>query len=219
MGARTHTLIAAFGCRAEPDVDRGSRDVGNGRQGKEGSTTETLAAPGPDRLGVLGKRPRERHRTGHRGTQYYSCTGDGCAYRLISPEASRKVNRAYYRPSTDTVHLPPRAAFDSASEFYSTTFHELGHSTGHKSRLDRHGMETGIAPFGSPTYSREELVAEFTSAFLCNRSGIDNTIENSTAYIQGWARAINKDKRLVVTAASQGQKAADYILGQRAQVG
>ena len=60
-------------------------------------------------------------------------------------------------------------------------FHELGHATGHESRLNRHGMETGIAPFGSPTYSREELVAEFTAAFLCNVSGIENTIDNSAA--------------------------------------
>jgi len=90
----------------------------------------------------------------------------------------------------------------------------LGHSTGHTSRLDRHELETGIAPFGSPTYSKEELAAEFTSAFLCNESGIEDTVENSTAYIKGWAKKIRSDKRLVVVAASQGQKAADYVLGR-----
>ena len=121
-------------------------------------------------------------------------------------------DKAYYRPATDEIHLPPRHAFADSGEYYSTTFHELGHSTGHKSRLDRHELETGIAPFGSPTYSKEELAAEFTSAFLCNESGIENTIENSTAYIQGWAKKIRSDKRLVVVAASQGQKAADYVL-------
>ena len=67
----------------------------------------------------------------------------------------------------------------------------------------------------SPTYSREELVAEFAVAFLCNEAGIDNTIQNSGACIQGWAKAINKDKRLVVAAASQGQKATHFILGDR----
>ena len=72
-------------------------------------------------------------------------------------------DRAYYVPALDAVHLPPRAAFSDSGEYYSTAFHELGHSTGHKSRLDRHGMETGIAPFGSPTYSREELAAEFAA--------------------------------------------------------
>jgi antirestriction protein ArdC len=123
-------------------------------------------------------------------------------------------DQAYYRPATDSIHLPPRASFDGNGEYYATAFHELGHATGHKSRLNRHGMETGIAPFGSPTYSREELAAEFCAAFLCNHAGIDNTIENSTAYIQSWARRLREDKRLVITAASQGQKAADYIRGK-----
>lgn len=122
-------------------------------------------------------------------------------------------DRAYYVPARDQVHLPPKSAFKDSGEYYSTVFHELGHSTGHSSRLNRHELETGIAPFGSETYSREELVAEFASAFLCHEAGIDNTIENSVAYIQGWSKAIRKDKRLVVQAASQAQKAADCVLG------
>ena len=112
-----------------------------------------------------------------------------------------------------TLHLPPNSAFRDSGECYSTAFHELGHSTGHKSRLNRHELETGIAPFGSETYRREELVAESASAFLCHEAGINNTIENSTAYIQVWSKAIKKVKRLVVSAAGQAQKAADYVLG------
>ena len=122
-------------------------------------------------------------------------------------------NQAYYVPALDSVHLPPRAAFDEAGEYYSTVFHELGHSTGHRTRLGRHGLETGIAPFGSATYSKEELAAEFAAAFLCNEAGIESTIDNSAAYVQGWAKKLRTDKRLVVTAASQGQRAADYVLG------
>ncbi len=124
-------------------------------------------------------------------------------------------DKAFYLPQTDSIHLPRREAFGGAGEYYSTAFHELGHSTGHRSRLNRHGMETGIAPFGSPTYSKEELAAEFAAAFLCNEAGIENTVANSAAYIQGWARKLRRDKRLVVTAASQGQKAADYVLGRQ----
>lgn len=123
------------------------------------------------------------------------------------------VDRAYYSPLADSIHLPRREAFHGAPEYYSTLFHELTHSTGHASRLDRHGLETGIAPFGSETYSREELAAEFGAAFLNHQAGIDSEIDNSAAYIANWAKVIRKDKRLVVTAASQGQKAADYILG------
>ena len=123
-------------------------------------------------------------------------------------------DRAYYAPYRDEIHLPPRAAFDGAGEYYSTAFHELGHCTGHPTRLGRFENTASIAAFGSPDYSREELVAEFAAAFLCNGAGIENTIENSTAYIRGWAKKLRKDKRLVVTAASQGQKAADYVLGR-----
>jgi antirestriction protein ArdC len=123
-------------------------------------------------------------------------------------------DKAFYRPLTDSIHLPRREAFDSAEEYYSTAFHETGHATGHESRLNRHGLETGIAPFGSDTYSREELVAEFTSAFLCARSGIENTIENSAAYIDGWKKVLKADTKLVITASAQGQKAANYILGE-----
>lgn len=122
-------------------------------------------------------------------------------------------DQAFYRPSTDEIHLPALEDFGSSEEYYSTAFHELGHSTGHESRLNRHEMETGIAPFGSPTYSKEELAAEFTAAFLCAESGIENTIDNSSAYIQGWASKLRSDKKLVIVAASQGQKAANYILG------
>jgi antirestriction protein ArdC len=123
-------------------------------------------------------------------------------------------DRAYYRPSTDEIHLPLKTDFHTVNEYYSTAFHELGHSTGHGSRLNRHGLETGIAAFGSPVYSREELAAEFTSAFLCHMSGIENTIANSTAYIGGWLKALKNDPQLAIKAATQGQKAADYILGK-----
>lgn len=119
---------------------------------------------------------------------------------------------AYYTPAADEVHLPFTWDFESLEQYYSTAFHELGHSTGHRSRLNRLELEAGLAPLGSPTYSREELVAEFCAAFLCNESDIQNTIENSTAYVQSWASVLRKDRRLVVTAAGQGQKAADYIL-------
>ena len=123
-------------------------------------------------------------------------------------------DRAYYRPSTDSIHMPAVNGFQCAEEYHSTIFHELSHATGHESRLNRHGMETGIAAFGSAVYSREELAAEFGSAFLCAHAGIQATLDNSAAYINGWRRAVKADNRMVITAASQGQKAADYIIGE-----
>lgn len=123
-------------------------------------------------------------------------------------------DRAFYRPATDSIHMPARSRFTDSGEYYSTLFHELGHSTGHPSRLDRHEAETGIAPFGSPIYSKEELAAEFCAAFLCAASGITHTIPNSAAYVAGWLKALKDDRRMIVTAASQGQRAAEFIMGQ-----
>ena len=104
-------------------------------------------------------------------------------------------------------------AFSGREEHYATKFHELSHSTGHPKRLHRENL-TEIAPFGSELYSKEELVAEFGAAFLCAEAGIGNTLNNSAAYIQSWLKALRNDKTLAISAASQGQKAADFILGR-----
>lgn len=122
-------------------------------------------------------------------------------------------DRAYYRPTADTITLPAQEQFTSSQEYYATLFHELSHSTGHESRLNRHGYETGVAPFGSETYSKEELVAEFGSAFLCQLAGIDNTLPNATSYIKGWLSVLRNDPKMLINAASHGQKAATYIIG------
>ena len=120
--------------------------------------------------------------------------------------------RAYYRPCTDSIHMPPRCAFESAENVYGVLFHELGHSTGHKDRLDR-GLSEVVPSFGSEDYSREELVAEFTSAYLCHAAGVTHDLPNSAAYIANWAQAIRNDRSMVIIAASRAQKAADYVLG------
>ena len=119
--------------------------------------------------------------------------------------------KAFYRPSTDNISIPHINDYKNPAEYYSTMFHEMAHSTGHKSRLNRAGIET-IAAFGSETYSKEELVAEITAAMLCGIAGIDNTtLDNSAAYIKSWSRKFKDDPKLIITAASQAQKAADYI--------
>ncbi|ELP34512.1 ArdC family protein [Rhodopirellula baltica] len=121
--------------------------------------------------------------------------------------------RAFYRPVTDSVHMPKHERFDVRETYYSTLFHELTHSTGHSDRLNR-GLDTDLAPFGSPDYSREELIAEMGAAFLCAASGISPpTIEQSASYLQSWISVLKGDKRLVVGAASAAQKASDLILG------
>jgi antirestriction protein ArdC len=124
--------------------------------------------------------------------------------------------RAWYRPSTDTVGMPARTAFDSAEGYYGTFFHELTHSTGHLSRIGREGIEK-LEQFGSESYSREELIAEIGSAMLCGVAGIaPQTVANSASYLQSWLRVLRADARMVISAASAAQKAADYILGRAA---
>jgi antirestriction protein ArdC len=125
---------------------------------------------------------------------------------------------ACYSPLEDVVSMPRPEVFDSGEAYYATLFHELTHSTGHTSRLDR-GLGEQLAPFGSPDYSREELVAEMGAAFLCGEAGIlEPQLPQSAAYIAGWLQRLRNDRRLVVNAAAQGQKAADWILGRKADV-
>jgi antirestriction protein ArdC len=124
-------------------------------------------------------------------------------------------SKAYYSPSSDHVQMPNRESFHSPEHYYATLFHELGHSTGHKSRLGRKEVEH-VQPFGTPDYSREELVAEMTSAFLCHFGGIDSPeiTENAVAYLQGWKQKLREDIKAVVYAASRAQKAANLIMGK-----
>ena len=124
--------------------------------------------------------------------------------------------RACYSPIRDNVHIPELFRYERAEEYYSVLFHELAHSTGHQTRLNREGV-TGNHFFGDAVYSREELVAEMTAAFLCGHVGIENvTLANSAAYLQSWIKTLRGDKRLAITAAAQAQKAADYILNRQA---
>lgn len=123
-------------------------------------------------------------------------------------------NEAYYSPSRDAVVVPMKEQYKLINEYYSTTFHELTHSTGHKSRLDR--LQTGaVAAFGSETYSKEELVAEIGSASIMNMLGIETakTFRNSAAYIQSWIKVLKNDNRFIVSAAGKAEKAVNYIIG------
>lgn len=123
-------------------------------------------------------------------------------------------DRAFYRPSTDSVTLPKREQFHNANEFYSTAFHELGHSTGHSTRLNR--LEKAV--FGDKVYSREELVAEITAAISCAELGIntDRSEENSAAYLTAWAQFLKSDPRAIVVAAGKAEKAFQLIFDKKA---
>lgn len=116
--------------------------------------------------------------------------------------------RACYNPATDTIHLPARHAFISPGQYHSTRLHELGHWTGHATRLDRN-----LQPRVSlAAYAREELVAELTSAFLGAELGVAvDHIECHAAYLDHWLKLLDRDPGALLTAAGLAQRAADYL--------
>lgn len=119
-------------------------------------------------------------------------------------------DRAFYRPSTDDIHLPLPEVFSSDNEYNAVAFHELGHATGHESRLNRD--QSGV--FGTSAYAKEELVAEITSAFMAETTGIsleDMNMENHKAYVNGWIASIEDDPEYLMKAISQAHDAADYM--------
>ena len=129
------------------------------------------------------------------------------------PNIESSGNCAFYHPKLDYVNMPNKTSFKSVELYYSVLFHELGHSTGHYSRLNRFGEDTYTVKFGSEDYSKEELIAELTSAMLCGTIGIDKqTLNNSAGYIQSWLKVLKGDSNFVISASSLAQKACDYML-------
>lgn len=141
--------------------------------------------------------------------------------REIVPEAEALIaatkadfriggREAFYVPSGDYIQVPPQPAFFDQINYYRTCFHELGHWTGHASRLARDLS----GRMRSNPYAREELVAEMASAFLCASLGIVPTVRHAD-YLGSWLEVLREDNRAIFRAASQAGKAADFILGFR----
>lgn len=125
--------------------------------------------------------------------------------------------KAFYQPGTDTVVLPEMSLFESAQHYYGTAFHEMVHSTMHKDRCNRAEERFGkCVAFGSKEYSKEELVAEIGSSFLCSHVGIESAdvFDNSKAYIQSWIKKLKNDPKFIIEASSKAEKAVRYILGE-----
>lgn len=120
-------------------------------------------------------------------------------------------DRAFYAPAFDVIQLPPLPAFRDTESYYSTALHELTHWTGHATRC---GRELNGHRFGSEAYAFEELVAELGSAFLCAELGITPEVrDDHAAYLASWLTVLKQDKRAIFAAASQAQRAADYLQG------
>ena len=116
---------------------------------------------------------------------------------------------AYYAPASDSIHLPPRASFARQEDYYEVALHEVGHSTGHSSRLNRN-LTGG---FGTPEYAREELRAQMCSLYLSAELGVPFNPERHAAYQASWVKALKEDKNEIFRAARDAELMADYVIG------
>jgi len=122
-------------------------------------------------------------------------------------------NRGFYRPSEDKIQVPKPDQFKDLPSYYSTLLHEMGHATGAAHRLNRPGITTDHGGFGSPTYAKEELVAELTSFFAAAETGIPRKLDTEhAAYLQSWAKELREDKNALFRAAKEAGQAVDYMI-------
>lgn len=129
-----------------------------------------------------------------------------------APEIRHGDSRAYYSPINDRVSMPNITAFEDAAAYYRVLFHELSHSTGHRTRLERDGV-ANPAKFASHAYSEEELIAEMGASMLAGFAGIgsEEADENSAAYLDHWLKKLKAEPNLLVSAGGAAQKAIDHI--------
>ena len=127
-----------------------------------------------------------------------------------SPKVVHRQQRAFYNPASDFINMPKPETFNNPDTYYHTLFHEMVHSTGHKSRLNRATLVDSKG-FGTTEYSKEELVAEIGAMYLSGLSGINPDVEQSQAYINGWVSYLTEHKKEVVSAMTQATKAVNHI--------
>ena len=129
---------------------------------------------------------------------------------------NRFQSGAFYRPSEDKIYLPLREQFDSSIDFIETLFHELGHSTGHPSRLGKDGKRKDLLDnYGDHRASRgeEELIADITVALIAAEFGVEIDWGNTASYVDGWLKPLQDDPGMIIVAARQAQQAVNWMLG------
>lgn len=125
--------------------------------------------------------------------------------------AHDQQDRAFYSRSTDSIHLPPKSAFNDAAGYYGTALHEVAHASGHPSRLNRATLNESYR-FGDLNYAKEELRAELASVFIAAETGIPHNPANHAAYVGSWIKALEDDKNEIFRAAHDASAATDYVL-------
>lgn len=220
------TLVVKFGTHPKPDQEGDS--AGDGQTAKPRGYLRLYSVFNATQIQGIDFPQPEEHPERRK-------PGPGDDVELEPVEAAEKVLREmplppeihigrhdhpFYDPRKDTVEVPARKAFRSEAGFYNTLFHELAHATGHQSRLGRATL-MGAGTTGSPdeqtkNYGREELIAEMAASFLCAHVGFGTELEDSAAYLQGWLRVLKAEEnhRWIISAASQAQRASDFILAR-----
>jgi antirestriction protein ArdC len=128
------------------------------------------------------------------------------------PEIRNYEQKAYYNRFQDLINMPRMETFSKTEEYYGTLFHELIHSSGHADRLNRKELLESKG-FGTRDYAIEELTAEMGASYLKSHAGIPiEELNNNAAYISGWLERLKDDKKFIIHASAQAQKATDYIL-------
>lgn len=120
-------------------------------------------------------------------------------------------DRAFYSPLRDKIVLPQAQQFRTEADYWSTLLHELVHSTGHATRLNREGITSSSRRFGDPVYAFEELVAELGSAFMCAQLGVFGDVQHDS-YLDNWLKVLREDKRALFRAAKQAREASEFLL-------
>lgn len=160
--------------------------------------------------------PKLKTSTLSKKTPIESCEAIVSGYH--GPSIQHVESRAYYSPSKDLVNMPLPGSFTTPESYYAVMFHELGHSTGHATRLNRSGIVGASVGFGSDPYAKEELIAEMSSAFLCGYAGISPAIEDQSAsYLDSWIKHLRGNSKLILDSVGNAQRSADFILGIKPQ--
>jgi antirestriction protein ArdC len=140
---------------------------------------------------------------------------NNCAESILQNSGARiihdQADRAFYSRSSDSIHLPPRGAFDSAGNYYGTALHELVHYSGAPGRLNRETLNESYR-FGDPNYAKEELRAELASVFIMAERGIPHNPDSHSAYLGSWVKSLEADKHEIFRAARDAHRAADLII-------
>ncbi len=194
-----------------PSVDEAGKPI-IGEDGKQKTHTVELDKPRVFRAVVFNAAQMDGVPELAKGPRLYEWDPEQRAEAILQASGARifhdQNDRAFYSPSRDEIHLPGRDQFPDQAAYYSTALHELGHWTGHESRLKR---EFG-GSFGSVDYAKEELRAELASYFLADKLGVPHDPGQHAAYVKSWVKVLQEDKNEIFRAARDAEKITEYVL-------